>query len=206
MRKVREAVGADRKPLAQSWVAWWSPPPLPHPVTFSPGSQQSLRWLSLAAAPASLSGYSQGEGSRSDSASPLSGTLQRLLVLSLNSVNVVQRSCTFWSLPTPLTFWAPHLLPSAESLPVPWRAPSLVPPDLGTCSPLSLTLAPYLSLPLPLLPINASLSDLVTSYPRLYQFQYDFPDLPKIMPGPFPQVPCPPRQSSLNHSNYHKAV
>lgn len=43
LEEVREAVGADRKPLAQSGVAQWSPPPLPHPVTFSPGSQQPLR-------------------------------------------------------------------------------------------------------------------------------------------------------------------
>lgn len=109
------------KPWGLTGSLWLSHelPGGPHPccstqVTFSPGSQQSLQWLSLAAAPASLSGYSQGEGSRFDCASPLSGTLQWLLVLlkiKSELCNVVQRSCKFWSLPTLLTSLGTSLAP-----------------------------------------------------------------------------------------------
>lgn len=210
LEKVREeAVGANRKPLAQSEWPGGPHPRCPARVTFSPGSQQSLQWLSLAAAPASLSGYSQADGSRSDSASPLSGTLQRLLVLlriKSELCNVVQRSCTFWSLPTPLTFWAPHSLPSAESLTVPWRAPSPMPPNLGTCSPLSLTLVPYLSPPLPLppsMPLYLTLLHLTLDFTNS---NMTFLIFPRLCQGPCHRFPVPSPQSSLNHSNYHKAV
>lgn len=70
-------------------------------------------------------------------------------------------------------------------------APSLVPPDLGNCSPLSLTLAPYLSLPLPLppsMPLYLTLLHLTLDFTNS---NMTFLIFPRLCQGPSHRFPVP---------------